>query len=240
MKIDIEEIVNLKIKDMEEKKIVEKVVEDTLEKTILESIEDALNSRKVKSIITERLEREVSYVASQVGLTAYNKFIADKVKIITEDVCYKDVAEKIQTAFNEILIMKKEGLSLSDICDKYRSYISYIVNEEEKRKLKNFYVDVEKREDPFNWIRFQFSKEYIDYHIAQIGQIEFMVYKNLKDNTGVIGNVYIDGHNIKNCIKLGYIYEFERLIVNLAYNETPVIIDVENKEDIDNSFIFEV
>lgn len=44
MKIDIQEIVNLKIKAMEENKVVEKTIQDTLEKTIINAITSALDS----------------------------------------------------------------------------------------------------------------------------------------------------------------------------------------------------
>ncbi|KEH93242.1 hypothetical protein [Clostridium botulinum] len=236
MKIDIQEIVNSKIKDMEEKKIVEKTIEDTLEKTIIQAVTNALDGYKLRNLIEDKVGKEVSEVVSQIGFTAYNGFIAEKVKQITEDVCNKDISDKIQKTFNEILIVKRDNVKLSEICEKYREHICEVVDESEKYDLEDFYVSVENGKAPYNWITFKFAKEKNKYRSYGDQEIEFTVHRNEDGKTGWIGTVYIDGHNLQESMDFGTMSDIERLIVNIAYNKTPIIIDIEDEDDIDNSF----
>jgi hypothetical protein len=53
---------------------------------------------------------------------------------------------------------------------------------------------------------------------------------------GYIGNTFIDGYNIKEKFRFGHMSTIELLLVNLTYNETPIIIDIESEDDIDSSY----
>ncbi|MEL7654638.1 MAG: hypothetical protein AAGU75_01875 [Bacillota bacterium] len=57
---------------------------------------------------------------------------------------------------------------------------------------------------------------------------------------GWIGSVYIDGHGIDNKLNFGRMSEIEALLVNLTYNKTPIIIDVESEDDLDTSFYIDI
>lgn len=237
MNIDISKIINDKIKNMDENKIVEKAIEDTIEKTIIKAVTDSIDGYSMKRLIEDKVEKEVSEVVSQVGFTAYNSFIAEKIKKITEGVINDDISKKIEQTFNEILVMKRDNIKLSEICEKYREYICEEVEESEKYSLENFYVSVEDKGYPYDWLEFKFAKEKSGYRSILDEGVEFTVHRNRDNkNLGWINTVYIDGNSISDKIKFGNMSEIESLLVNLAYNKTPIIIDVESEDDIDSSF----
>lgn len=238
MKIDIQEIINTKIKDMEEKKVVEKCIEETIEKTVIKAVTSAIDGYTIERLIKDKVEKEVSEVVSAIGFTAYNGFIAEKIKKIVEDTCNADISEKIEKTFNEILINKRENVKLSEICEKYRNYICEAADEDEKYSLEHFYVNIEAKEYPYNWLTFTFAKEKpSSYHSYGNEEVEFTVHRDRDgENKGTISTVYLDGKSINDTFKFGGMSEIELLLVNLSYNKTPIIIDVESEDDIDNYF----
>ncbi|KLU64046.1 hypothetical protein DEAC_c40400 [Desulfosporosinus acididurans] len=237
MKIDIQEIVNAKIKDMEENRVVEIAIEQTLEKSVIKAVVDALESWDVKDIIKTKVKKEVSGVINDIGFTAYNSFIADKVKSIAEGVCQKDIIEKIQKTFDELLVIKRDSIKLSEVCDEYRKWICEDVEESEKYNLEHYWVRVE--ESNYGWLTFKFGREKPEYSSRRSSEnsIEFTVHKN-HDNKeiGWISSVYIDGYGIDGKLNFGRMSSIESLLVNLAYNKTPIVIDVESEDDLDSSF----
>lgn len=237
MKIDIEEVVNSKLKAMKEEKIVEKALEETIEKTVVNAITNALDSYYIRNQIEEKFEKEISKVLEQTDFSSYNGFIANKIKQIIEQICQKDIEEKIQKTFEQIFVNKRESIDLSYIFEQYRDYLCDVVDESEKYDLENFYVSMEDSESPYHWIRIKLGKEKCDKHYSYCNQqIEFTIHKTLDRKIGKIGTLYINGHSINESINFGAMSDIEKLLVNLAYNRTPINIDVENIDDIDTSF----
>ena len=58
--------------------------------------------------------------------------------MITEDVCREDIANKIQKTFNDLLIVKRENVKLSEIFEKYKDYMDENTDEEDKYSLERF------------------------------------------------------------------------------------------------------
>lgn len=236
MNIDISKIVIDKIKDMEEKKVVENAIEETIEKSIVKAVKDALESYRLRHTIEEKVEKEVSAVVSQIGFTGYNGFIAEKIKQIVEETCNADIAEKIEKTFNGILVIKRDSIKLSEICEKYKEYICNNTDESEKYELESFYVSVEEEGSPYNWLTFKFAKEKSKYHSYGNNEIEFTVHRNKDGKTGRISTVLIGGNAIDEKLNFGRMSDMEKLLCNIAYNKTPIEIDVECEDDIDNYF----
>lgn len=235
MNIDIQKIVNDHIKTMEENGVIEKTIKENIEKTVIKAITDALSGYQLKRDIEEKISKEVSVVVSNIGFTAYNSFIAEKVKEITESVCNEDIAKKIQKTFDDILIIKHNGIKLSEIFTKYKEYINEEVDESEKDELKEFYVKFE--EDKY-WYNIELAKKKPEIgRSCGYGSISFTLHKTSCNPTvGLIGFASIDNKDIKSMIRFGRLSDFELLLVNLLYNETPIEIDVTSKDEIDNTY----
>lgn len=234
MNIDISKIVNDKIKDMEEKKVVETTIQETIEKTITATIKSSLEGYKLKSMIEDKMEKEVSDVVSSIGFTGYNGFIAEKVKEIVQGTLKADVVEKITKKFNEILIRKRDKIKLSEICDAYREYICEHVEESEKYELENFYVSIKEHEE-YHWVDVKLAKANDKYSYDN-NEISFTIHRRSNNyDVGYIGSLNIDGYQIDKTLRFGHMSDIELLLVNLKYNDTPVEIDVD-EDDIDSSF----
>ena len=52
---------------------------------------------------------------------------------------------------------------------------------------------------------------------------------------GRLSSVYFEGHSVKEMVKITSYNKFQTLLLNLYYNETPIVLDVEDECDIDNS-----
>ena len=61
MNINIGEIVNNKIKEMEEKKVIETLIAETTEKSVTKAITDAIDGYTIKRIIEKKVEVLMMY-----------------------------------------------------------------------------------------------------------------------------------------------------------------------------------
>lgn len=237
MNINIGEIVNNKIKEMEENKVVENLIAETIEKSVVKAVSEAIDGYTIKRSIEKKVEKEVCDIVNDIGFTAYNTFIANKVKDITEGTIRKDLEDKIQGTLNGILLNKKENIKLSDLFEMYRDHLNSDTDEHEKYELENFVVEIE--DNDRGWITYKLSKEKSKYSWDKF-DIEFIIHENYNDESnGTMWRVKLDGENVDNSLKLGYRSEFENLLVNLMYNETVIEIDIEDEDDIDTSFDIE-
>jgi len=237
MNINIGEIVNNKIKEMEENKVVENLIAETIEKSVVKAVSEAIDGYTIKRTIEKKVEKEVCDIVNDIGFTAYNTFIANKVKDITEGTIRKDLEDKIQGTLNGILLNKKENIKLSDLFEMYRDHLNSDTDEHEKYELENFVVEIE--DNDRGWITYKLRKEKSKYSWDKF-DIEFIIHENYNDESnGTMWKVKLDGENVDNSLKLGYRSEFENLLVNIMYNETVIEIDIEDEDDIDTSFDIE-
>lgn len=235
MMIDIKEIVDNKIKAMEDEGTIEAAIERGIENTILKAIDEALGSYSLRNEIEKKIAAQVSLVVNDIGFSAYNSFIADKVSQITKDVCRADIADKIQKTFEEMLIVKRDDIKLSEIFQLYRKWVCEDVKESEKYDLETFHVKFQ--ENPrYGWFDVELAKEKPSAYSSD-DLIKFTVHqKHNEKGVGYISSTYVDGIDIKKKYRFSGMSEIEVLLVNLTYNETPIIIDVESEDDIDSSY----
>lgn len=166
-------------------------------------------------------------------------FIAEKVKQITEEVCRADIAVKIQKTFNEMLVVKRDNIKLSEIFEQYRAWACLEVEEPEKYSLEHFHVKFELNEQ-YGWYNIELATEkpkdrYSRY--SSDDMISFILHQKHKEpGMGYISGTYLDGCNIKDKFRFRHLSDIEALLINLTYNETPIIIDIESEDDIDTSY----
>jgi hypothetical protein len=237
MNINIQEIVDQKISEMDASGVITKMVGDMIEKTILKTVTETFESYHLRGMLHDKLEKEVSEVAANIGFTAYNSFIAQKLKEIIEGTGRADVADKIRKTFDSILIAKRESIKLSEIFEQYRNWLNESENESDKHDRGKFHVKFE--EDDLGWYNIELAKERnsSQYSSSTSDMIKFALHKKYSEpGWGWIGSTYIDQWEVKKNWKIGHMSEFECLLVNLVYNETPIEIDVESEDDIDDSY----
>lgn len=235
MNIDIKAIVDSKIQAMDDEGTIKAAIESTIENTVLKAITDALGSYSLRNEIEKKIATQVSHVVNDIGFSAYNSFIADKVSQITEGVCRADIAEKIQKTFEEMLIVKRDNIKLSEIFGLYRTWVCEDVEESEKYDLESFYVKFQQN-PRYGWFDIELAKEKPSAYSSD-DLIRFTVHrKHNEEGVGYISSTYVDGIDIKKKYRFSRMSDVEALLVNLTYNETPIIIDIESEDDIDSSY----
>lgn len=235
MIINISELVNNKIKELEESKKIEETITNTLEKTILSAVEDAMGSYEIRRIVKSNLTEQISTIISDIGLEGYNTFIAEKLKQIIDGTCKKDIEQKIQETFKNLLIVKREKIKLSEIFSTYREWISENLDDDEK-SCCGFYASFDK--SSYGWYHIVLAKEEPTFSKCDffLCSIRFTVHIN-RDGEGWIGSLYLNDENVEESMPFGYLNDVESLLINLKYNKTPIIIDIEDEDDIDTSYI---
>lgn len=236
MNINVSQIVADKLAQMETDGVVEKAIEASVEKVVLNAITSEIDSYSFRSTISEQVKSAVSEVASNCGFSAYNGMIAERIRTILQDMYTADIAQKVQNALDVTMLQKHETMKLSDIYKAYVEWVREHTDSDEQYDREHFTLDLDDRQDgSFRHIICHFADgpDYRDAN-SQI-EIRFCIYGGEK-RLDHISSVTLDGHNVKNTIKLGTLTAFEALIVNLYYNETPIILDVDEVDTDDNYF----
>lgn len=238
MNLDIQAIADTKIQAMHDSGEIKKRIESDVEKTVLNAIDSALDGYKIRRQIEDSVSESVSSVVKEIGFTGYNGFIAQTVKSITEGVMRDDVAQKIQKVFNDMLMVKHDGIKLSEIFQKYRKWVCENTDESNKYERQHFTCNLETKENgSFTFYTVTFNNTEIDGYENPEIKFTICVYGDKeKDN---ISSLYLDGENMKDTFKLGRLSEIQSLLANLYFNETKIILDIDDVDD-DNSFDIDI
>lgn len=237
MNIDISGIIDAKLAQMEAEGTIRKKIEDVLEKSILSAVTSELESYSFTREIRDQMGKAISGVAEQSGLTAYNGFIAEKIRQIVEEVAADDLSKKIQAAIDGVLVQKHENVKLSDIFKKYHEWVCQNTDESDKYDRQHYTAEMDVEESG-SWTRYDVrfadrpdaNKPYsfdsderpdIDLHFSTYG----------KENTFRIATLRLDGDYIDKTLRIGTLTEFEAFLVNLYYNKTEITVDMEDSDD---------
>ncbi|MGN0630966.1 MAG: hypothetical protein ACI4JN_06520 [Ruminococcus sp.] len=239
--LDINKIAQEKITAMEECGKVKEHIEKEVEKLVLGSITDALSSLDIRCAIKIKAKESISQAIDALDFTAYNSFIAEKVRQLTTGALRDDVAKKVQDSFESIFVRKRDSIKLSEIFEAYREWLISDLDENEQYELNNeFYAGME-NDEKFGWLKCRLSKEEPEknyFGMVYEGNVDFSftISRNpANSNIGKILSAYASGENVRDKMKFHGYNDFEVLILNLLYNDTNIEIDIEDESDIERS-----
>ena len=241
MNIDFNEIVQQKLAQMEAEGVIQKKIEDALEKSIMDAIDSQLGSYSFKSALGKQMEDGIYQVAKDCGLSAYNGFIAEKVKAILSGIVSDDLGKKIEAAVSGVLVQRYEGIKLSDIFKRYREHVMDSTDDSEKYDRQEFTMGLKINEGytgSFTYYECKFSPE-SEYDADDYDSVEvrFSQYRN--EQTASISSLTIGGLDMSKTLKFGCLDPFDQFLVNLFLNKTEIILDTDAAEDAaeDNAYI---
>lgn len=234
MEIKISAIIAEKLAQMERDGIIQKKIEETLEKAILDAVTSELAGYSFKHSISKQISDGINEVAANCGLSAYNGFIAERVKAIIQDMYTSDISQKIQMALDDVMLKRHENVKLSDIFHAYRKWVLENTEESEKYERQKFTHQLDVKEDGnFTHITCTFADRPLEdiYSYREHGDIvlKFCTYGD--ENKTSISGVYLNDRNISKSLRIGTLSEFEAFVVNLFYNKTDIFMDVNNVEE---------
>lgn len=239
MNLDIGQIVAEKLAQMEANRTIEKKIEETLEKTILSAVTNALSDYKFEREIKEQISIGVSGIAGNCGLAAYNGFIAEKAAAIVRECYGADFADKVKNALDGLMVKKHENVKLSGIFSRYRSWVCEHTEEQEKydRQYYTGSLDVEKGSFGGEFIICRFADHQIEKTFTRLSEdpeIEIKIYRLHSEKSKRISSLRFSGRDMNNTLRIGFLTDFEQFILNLYYNETPILLDVDDVDDSDS------
>lgn len=240
MNIDFNQVVQRKLAQMEAEGVIQKKIEDALEKSIMDAIDSQLGSYSFRNALGKQMEDGISQVSKDCGLSAYNGFIAEKVKAILSDIVSDDLGKKIEAAVSGVLVQRYEGIKLSDIFKRYREYVMDSTDYSEKEDRQEFTMDLDAHEGyggNFTHYTCKFSPN-PDYDPDDSDSIE-IYFCQYKDEPCSIGSLTMGGLDMSKTLNIGYLDKFDQFLVNLLLNKTEIIMDVDSAEDAaeDNAYI---
>lgn len=237
MNIDISGIIEAKLTQMEADGIIRKKIEAALEKSILDAVSEEIGSYRFTQAIREQMRTAVAGVAEQSGLSAYNGFIAEKVRQIVQDAATDDLTAKLQTALEGVLLKKHEGVKLSDIFKRYHAWVCEHTDEGDKYDRERYTAELVVEESG-NWTRYDArfadrpdaNKPYsFDSDDRPDIDLHFSIYGH--EEKARIGVLQLNGSYIDRQLRIGTLSEFEAFLVNLYYNQTEILVDMEDADD---------
>ena len=239
MSIDFNVMIQNKINEMEESGEIKKHFEDALRKLILDSVSSALNGYNFRRKIEEKVESQVAPCLDSLNFTAYNSFICQKIKQITEEYLQEDMAKKVSETFENIFALKRESIKLSEIFEEYRNYLTSYMDVAEKYESDNqFYASV--KSDESLWLECAMSSTSPEKSMPYSSRERKDIFScdfgfTISKAKGKIVSLYFKGTSTDEVVKITSYDEVQTLLLNLYYNETPIILDIESEDDIDTS-----
>lgn len=237
MTIDISGIIEAKLAQMEADGVIRKKIEDALEKSVLSAVTSELDSYNFTRELQEEMRKAVSGIAEQTGLAAYNGFIAEKVRQIVQDAATDDLTAKLQTALEGVLLKKHEGVKLSDIFKRYHTWVCEHTEEGDKYDRERYTAELVVEESG-SWTRYDArfadrpdaNKPYsFDSDDRPDIDLYFSIYGH--EEKARIGVLRLNGSYIDKQLRIGTLSEFEAFLVNLYYNQTEILVDMEDADD---------
>lgn len=119
MELNVNEIIENKIKELEENHVIENAIQKKIESVIKDAIDSAF-SWEFSRAISDEIKKQVGNIAESVKLNSYNTLIADTIKNITENELKEDLAEKVQTKIRDMLLITEHTVKFSDIVKKFK------------------------------------------------------------------------------------------------------------------------
>ena len=136
------------------------------------------------------------------------------------------------------MVKKYTEVKLSDIFDYYRKWVCEHTEEAEKYDREYFTGTLDVA--PGSYSGQIITARFADHQIKEKyrGQLEEDPEVEIKivtfgDKKQRISQLYMDGHNMENTMRIGYLSEFQQYILNLYFNETPIVLDVDQVDDSD-------
>ena len=238
MILNIQEIINNKLKQMADDKVIERQIETSVENTVTKAVKDALEGYELKRYIERQLAEEVSTIVKDIGFKGYNQFIADTFAEMANTVLKEDIKQKIVQVFDDIFIKKYDSIKMSEIAKRYREYLIEIMADDEKGELDNsFYVsfDDTRSDSLFKIIDIVFSRKEIKrgYYsdIEDSLKINIMAYR--EDPFKIVSAKW-EGKDLSKLDELKCMTNFESFIASLYFNRTEIEMDID-EDDVDTS-----
>ena len=222
--LDLKTIINNKITNMLENKVIQEKIEKTIEDVLLRTITDSISNYDIRNILEKKMKDDVSECVKDLDLTGYTNKIIQQIGQIIEKEQNKDLSDKILQEYNSLFVSKKDKITEQQIIDAYEEYIK---ETQDNYYDKTIYYDVKVEQRYYSeWVEIKLSlnEDFDDSYFSETYRITITNDINNKDFF-YITSIYENGDFYKDLtkrLKSGVINSFEKLLINAFYNKTPI------------------
>ena len=236
MQIDFSEIVNAKLKQMADEKVIEKQIEQSIESTIIKAVKDACENYSFKRDIAKKIEEQVSEVAVNIGFAGYNQFIADTFSELIGTTLKEDVIQKIKNVFDSLFVRKLESVKMSEIAEKYRETLLEMGDSEKYEHDNEFYASFDEDSDDglFKYMTIHFALEKPSGRYSHDDSYLEMRIMSYKEEPYTITSVHYEGRDLSKLNELRHMSDFECFVASLYFNKTKIEMDID-EDHVDTS-----
>lgn len=235
MNLDIKAIINNKINEMAENKVIEKQIETSLEKTIISSISSSFGGYEFEKLIREKVSTVLGEAVKEFDFSSYHGFITDYFNQLMNHHLKEDLKLKVEESFNQILFIKRDKVKLSEIVDLYRELLIESLENGKKYDLNNYFYSISR--DKYT-IKIKLGQEQFDEYSSYNDSVSIEIWPDRSTlgeeiETGKLWRVNCDGKELSQQLVFKDLSKFETFIINLYFNQTQIEIDVWDGVDTD-------
>jgi hypothetical protein len=121
MTLNVNEIIEKKIQELENNHVIEDAIQKKIASVINDAVESAFNWEFTRAI-SDEIKKQIGNIAQNLKLNSYNTLIADTVGKLIDVELNKDLAEKVQTKFRNLMLVTEKSVKFSDIVKKFKEF----------------------------------------------------------------------------------------------------------------------
>lgn len=236
--------VNEKIKEMEDSGSIQKRIEENIERSVYNAIDEVFGNSwsDFNSGLKEKMKNEVPTILNQIDISCANEFILTKAKNYINCLYDKEVSEKIVKNLEKLFVKNYQGITISDIYDKFIEMIKDMSNDILDRDKLNiddenycsFIFEINHCGPAFSGssfeeysvtIRLNEDEEYISFAFS-VWTLDCLEKKR---NIATIHSLVINGERIDEKFNMSLFNDFELMLINIYLSKTEV--DFKNLND---------
>lgn len=229
--LNIQEIANAQIKAMHESGEIQKRIEDGIKQSIERAIDSAVNDYSFKNEIERKIETELSHVAKHMNFSAYTAYLTKQLDKTIGKYVKGELADKVKDEFSKVYLQTKESIKLSEIFEAYKEWLEEELSDSEKQDWGHIRIDTEdssyvtyKLGNPNTKTSYSYKDNSFEFTLFFAGD------KERKQAT--IGCIRLNGDAMDKGIIKRHLSDFEALILNIMFNDTKIIVDVDTDYDL--------
>lgn len=231
--MNILKIVNDKVAGMLEEGVIETLIAETVESTITKEIKDAFSNYHFRKDIEDKLKTEVDGALGSISFESYRSVMLNQMTAVVEGLQGETFAQMAKAEYEKIF-GHSEPLKLSDLFEMIREDYK----DDEGGSYEEYFtliLDDERREDKYlrGWIHIYFDEDEDTSKYSCANNISLMINE---DGSGRIERLKLSGVDYsEKQFRLGYMNDWEKRLLNAYFSKTPMIIDVDDADDVDLS-----
>ena len=231
--MDILKIVNDKVTEMLDEGVVETLIAETVESTITKTIKDTFSSYHFRKDIEDKLKTEVDGTLESISFESYRNVMLNQMTAVVEGLQGETFAQMAKAEY-ESIFGNSEPLKLSDLFEMIREDYK----DDEGGSYEEYFtliLDDERRDEKFlrGWIHIYFDEEDDTSKYRCANNISLIINE---DGSGRIERLKLSGVDYsEKQFRLGYMKDWEKRLLNAYFSKTPIVIDVDDADDVDTS-----